>query len=122
MSVRDTHRQLLDRLYPLGHVDGKTGDQVEYHWLGLLLALAVRAELFDATFPYGKQPDLAKLKASNLGIDFSRLSDAKILSLASEREAFAGLQRAWFNVAGYEDPPCPDDLRLGKVVAVTKAL
>lgn len=122
MSVRDTHRQLLDRLYPLGDVDGKKGDLVEYHWLGVLLVLAVRSDLFDATFPYLKPADLTALKASNLGLDFSRLDDAKILRLEDEREALAGLQRAWFNVAGYEDPPCPDDVRLAKLVAITKAL
>lgn len=122
MSIRDTHAQLLQKLYRLGDVAGVTGDQVNYHLLGVIIALAIRDDLLQATLPPNGGANPGALKAANIGIDGTQVPDSKIEAMAKYREHFAGVQRAWMEISGYEDPPCPNDERMTQIIDVTRNL
>jgi hypothetical protein len=118
----ETHRRLLDNLYPLPVVAGTAGKGVDYHLLCVMAIFATRDDLLAAVFPDAGGCNPQKLYEAGLGIDAGRVTPDHIKRLLPYRESFASLQRAWFKLTGYENPPCPDDARMGRVVSLTREL
>jgi hypothetical protein len=120
MAIQNTHLELLSRLYPAADTPAVARDAVNYHLLGVLMALATRDDLLAETLPPSGGANPSALKGAKIGLDPSRIPDEAIRKLAKYREHFAGIQRAWLEISGYEDPPCPDDRRLSFVVDATR--
>lgn len=117
---RNVYQQTLQKLYPFRPAGETTA--LDYHKLAVVFALSTRDDLLGAVFPFNGEPNPDALYAANIGIDTTRVSREDIARLAPYREAFAGVQRAWMDLSNYEEPPCPSQARLTKVVEVTKQL
>lgn len=125
MSIRTAQQkqqELLNTLYPVSEVPGVDHDNVNYHLLAAILALAVRDDVLANTLPASGGANPNALTSAGIGVDASRIPDEAIQKLAKYREHFAGIQRAWLEISGYEDPPCPNNVRMTNLVDATKNL
>ena len=118
---RDIYQQALQKLYPFQPSDD-AGRALDYHKLAVIFALSTRDDLLAAVFPFEGKPDPDAFDKANIGIDMSRIPKKDIEKLAPYRESFAGVLRAWLEFSNYEEPPCPSQTRLTKIVEVTKQL
>jgi hypothetical protein len=121
MATRQTVlRTLIEQIYPLRPGETKRSEDVDFHLLAVMLLLSTRGDVLARVFPASQATDPRALY--ELGVDSTRIPPALIEPLRIHREAFAAVQIAWLDLAGYTDPPCPPDPIANRVVERTKDL
>jgi hypothetical protein len=93
---------------------------VHLHLLAPIIALATSRETYEAVFPKGEKFNPQPLY--DLGVDAGMIPSQLIKSLAPLGPQFEAIHSAWQDFSGYQEPPCPDGLRLSRLVQFTKEL
>jgi hypothetical protein len=104
---KDVIKVLAPHMYPMQPGGTVPSTTVHFKRLAALIALALRSDLVSATFPDGQPVDPTALYS--LGVDRGEATPLLIARLLAHQDSFAGIQAAWLDLSGYQDPPCPGD-------------
>lgn len=121
MATRnDVLREMVDELYPMAEGQTLSPTSIDFHLLSVICLLCVRSDVLAKTLPIKGGVCADALR--DLGVDPVRVPVSVLEKLIPYREAFAAVQRAWLQFAGYRNPPCPPNPIAKELVALTKQL
>lgn len=114
-------RSFMDGMYATGLRGRVAAADVDLKRLAFLLLMSVHRDLFLATFPARGGFDSTALLEGGW-LQAGDIPEDKLKQLAGHRDALILIQGAWKELSDYEDPPCPPEQTLRKILDVIRSM